>query len=226
MSAIRPVVPGAAGALVLLAAALSGCGSARVSIADAAAPGRAASAGSSPAASAARAATSAGSAGAPSAARAATPAARAAVTPTRPCASADLAIAPAQRHVTHGVQIERFTVTPTTAAGCTLTGAPHVVPKGPLSGQIPNSTVDLALSQQDFPDDLDITPPQPRTIPIAPAKPASFYLAWFAASPVVCVQSTALAFNAPGDSAYPDMRTLTYPLGPICDGVFYVSAVF
>jgi hypothetical protein len=147
-------------------------------------------------------------------------------TPTRPCTTADVTLTPAHRHETDGVQIERFTLTPTIATGCTLTGPPHIVPRGPLSPQIPTSTVDLALSQQGFPDDLNITPPEPTTIPITPAKPASFYLAWFAASPVVCVQSNALAFNAPADTTYTDMRVLTYPVGPICDGLFYVSSVF
>lgn len=154
------------------------------------------------------------------------PVARVAPVPTRPCTTADVSIAPEHRNITNGVQIERFAVTTADPAGCTLSGELSLVPKGPLSAQIPGSTVDLALSQHDFPGDLNIVPPKPHPIALTAAKPASFYLAWFAASPVVCVQGTALGFNAPGDALYTDMRALNYSIGPICDGIFYVSSVF
>jgi len=194
-------------ATLALAATLSGCQS-----------------GSTSAAADARQQHSASPAAAATSKPAATPTVVA--SPTRPCATSDLSIAPAQRHVTEGVQVERFTLTTATPTGCTLSGPMHLVPKGPLSTQVPGATVDLALSQQDFPGDLDITPPQTTTIPLTPAKPASFYLAWFSASPVVCVQSNGLRFNAPDDTAFTDMRSMSYAIGPICDGVFYASAVF
>lgn len=208
MSAIRPVALGVTGAVTLaLAATLSACGSPRSTVADAAQQSRAAAA------------------KAPSPrARVATP--TVAPTPTRPCAAADLTVTPAQRHVTEGVQVERFTLTTADPAGCVVDGVPNLVPKGPLSAQVPGSTVDLALSQQGFPSDLDITPPAPRAIPLVPGRSASFYLAWFSASDVVCVQSSGFGLNAPGDTTYTDMRTLMYPIGPVCDGVFYVSAAF
>jgi hypothetical protein len=210
MSAIRPVPLGVAAAATLaLTAALSACGAPRSSVANAAKQPQAASpAAKSPSTRAA----------------AVTP--RIAPTPTHPCTAAELTITPAHRQVTNGLQIERFTLATATAAGCTLNGTPNLIPKGPLSTQVPGATVDLALSQQDFPDDLDTTPPQPTTIPLTPARSASFYLAWFDASSVVCVQSNGFGLNTPGDTTYTDMRVLTYPIGPICDGVFYVSAVF
>ncbi|HET9168580.1 MAG TPA: hypothetical protein VFN97_04055 [Actinospica sp.] len=207
MSAMRPSILGVAGALTLaLTATLSACTTApRPTAADAARQSRAAE----------------------------SPTPRHAVTPTavpvadHPCTAADLTLTPARRTVTNGVQIERFTLTPATPApACTLKGAPNIVPKGPLSAQVHGQLVDLALSQQDLPDDLDITPPQPTTVPLTPGKSASFYLAWFDASPVVCVQGSALGLNAPGDTTYADMRVLTYPIGAICDGLFYVSSVF
>ena len=146
--------------------------------------------------------------------------------PTRPCATTDLSVAPAQRHVTEGVQVERFTLTTSTPAGCTLTGPLNLSPKGPLSAQVPGATVDLAVSQQQFPADLDIQPPSTETVPLLPGKSASFYAAWFAASSVVCVQSNGFGFNAPGDTTYTDMHVISYSIGSLCDGVFYVSAVF
>lgn len=209
MSAIRPVPLGVAAAVTLaLTAALSACGTPRSSVADTAKQPQAAS----PATKS------------PAPRPAVTP--RVAPSPTRPCTAADLTIAPAHRQVTNGVQIERFTLATTTPAGCTLNGTPNLIPKGPLSAQVPGATVDLALSQQDFPDDLDITPPQPTTIPLTSGRSASFYLAWFDASSVVCVQGSGFGLNTPGDTTYTDMRVLPYPLGPICDGVFYVSSVF
>jgi hypothetical protein len=163
----------------------------------------------------------------PRTAASAAPAPAAAVqVPTRPCTASDLTITPTQRRVTDGVQVERFTLSPATAAGCTVTGVPDLVPKGPLSAQVPGATVDLALSQQQFPDDLDITPPRTTTIPLTSGRTASFYLAWFDASPVVCVHSTGFGLNAPGDTTYADLQDVSYPIGTICDGVFYVSAVF
>jgi hypothetical protein len=210
MSAIRPVPLGVAAAVTLaLTAALSACGTPRSSVANTAKQPRA----TSPAAKS------------PST-RAAAVTPRVAPSPTRPCTAAELAITPAHRQVANGVQIERFTLATATTAGCILDGTPNLIPKGPLSAQVSGATVDLALSQQDFPDDLDITPPQPTTIPLAPGRSASFYLAWFDASSVVCVQSNGFGLNTPGDKTYTDMRALTYPIGPICDGVFYVSSVF
>ena len=209
MSAIRPVPLAAAAAVTLAAAAaLSACGTPRSSVADTAKQPHPASPAANP----------------PSARAAVTP--RVASSPTRPCGAADLTITPTHRQVTNGVQIERFTLATATPAGCTLNGTPNLIPKGPLSAQVPGATVDLALSQQDFPDDLDITPPEPTTIPLTPGRSASFYLAWFDASSVVCVQSNGFGLNAPGDKTYTDMRVVAYPIGSICDGVFYVSSVF
>ncbi len=209
MSAIRPVPLGVAAAVTLvLTAVLSACGTPRPLVANTAKQPHAAS----PAAQS------------PSTRAAVTP--RVVPSPSRRCTASDLSITPAHRQVTNGVQIERFTLATATPAGCTLNGTPNLIPKGPLSAQVPGATVDLALSQQDFPDDLDMTPPQPTTIPITPGRSASFYLAWFDASSVVCVQSNGFGLNTPGDTTYTDMRVLTYPIGSICDGVFYVSSVF
>jgi hypothetical protein len=146
--------------------------------------------------------------------------------PTTPCTTSDLSVAPAAHHVTIGVDVERFTVSTTKAAGCTLTGTPNLRPKGPLSAQVPGATIDLAASQQSWPDDLDVQPPDGVTVPVLPGKPASFYLAWFSASSVVCEQSNGFGFNVPGDTTYTDMLNVGYPVGSLCDGVFYVSAVF
>jgi len=147
--------------------------------------------------------------------------------PTTPCATSGLSVAPAARHVTIGVQIEEFTLTTSDPTGCTLTGPMNLTPKGPLSAQVPNMSVDLAVSQQQWPDDLDVQPSNGVTVPLLPGKTASFYLAWFAASsPPICEPSNGFGFNAPGDTTYGDMHVVSYPIGPICDGVFYVSAVF
>ena len=147
--------------------------------------------------------------------------------PTTPCATSGLSVVPASRHVTIGVQIEEFTLTTSDPAGCTLTGPMNLTPKGPLSAQVPNMSVDLAVSQQQWPDDLDVQPSNGVTVPLLPGKTAFFYLAWFAASsPPICEPSNGFGFNAPGDTAYGDMHVVSYPIGPICDGVFYVSAVF
>ena len=146
--------------------------------------------------------------------------------PTTPCATTDLTVTPDARHVTVGVQVERFTVTTSDPTGCTLTGPLNLSPKGPLSAQVPGATVDLAVSQQQWPGDLDVQPPSDVKVPLLPGGSASFYLAWFAASPIVCVPSNGFGFNAPGDTTYSDMRDVSYPIGPICDGVFYVSSAF
>jgi hypothetical protein len=146
--------------------------------------------------------------------------------PTTPCATSDLSVTPAAHHETIGVEVERFTLGTTKPTGCTLTGTPNLRPKGPLSAQVPAAMVDLAASQQSWPDDLDVQPPDGVTVPVLPGKPASFYLAWFAASSVVCEQSNGFGFNVPGDTTYADLLNVSYPVGSLCDGVFYVSAVF
>jgi len=199
-----------AGTAVLLAAALSGCQGESATVAASA---------KQPAAVTTKKTVAATASAAAAKPRITTP-------PTTPCATSDLSLAPAQRHVTIGVQVERFTISTSNPDGCTLTGPLNLMPKGPLSAQVPGATVDLALSQQTWPADLDVQPPNGVTVPLLPGKTASVYLAWFAASPIVCVQSNGFGFNAPGDTTYSDMHDVSYPIGPICDGVFYVSAVF
>jgi hypothetical protein len=155
-----------------------------------------------------------------------------ATSPTTPqpkngrCATADLRVVPAQHEVKQGLNIERFAVTTTAAAGCTLSGAPNLVPKGPLSAQETNATVDLAVSQQRVPDDVDLHAGDGATVALRPGKTASFYLAWYSTSTVVCVQSSGFGFNAPGDKAYTDMQSVAYAIGSLCDGIFYVSPMF
>ena len=146
--------------------------------------------------------------------------------PTRPCGSADLAVRPALHEVKQGLEIERFSLSTANPAGCTLHGSPNLSPRGPLSDQEPGTAVDLAVSQLPVPDSVGLAVGDGATLPLVPGKTASFYLAWYSASPVVCVQSNAFGFNAPGDTAYADMRPVAYSIGSLCDGIFYVSPVF
>ena len=211
MNRFIPVCGGAVVATLALGAVLSGCQT-------------------QSAATASIRSTSTAAAEKSASAKSATPAAQSTpkitASPTTPCATTDLSVAPVAHHVTVGVQVERFTVTTADPAGCTLAGPLNLSPKGPLSTQVPGATVDLAVSQQQWPSDLDVQPPSGVTVPLLPGKSASFYLAWFAASPIVCVQANGFGFNAPGDTTYSDMHDISYPIGPICDGVFYVSSVF
>jgi hypothetical protein len=146
--------------------------------------------------------------------------------PTRACTTADLSVVPAQHEEQDGLQIERFTVSTAAAPGCTLTGPPNLVPKGPLSAQVPGATVDLAVSQLPVPTSVGLAAGNGGTVPLPPGKTASFYLAWYDASTVVCVQSNGFGFNAPGDTTYTDLKAVPYPVGSLCDGIFYVSPVF
>ena len=150
--------------------------------------------------------------------------------PTRPCATTDLAVSAVSHQVKQGLEIERFAVTTANPAGCTLTGPPDLRPKGPLSAQVPGATVDLAVSQLPVPDSVELGAGSAGsvggTVPLSPGGSASFYLAWYSASPIVCVQGDGFGFNAPGDTSYSDMKPVDYDLGPVCDGIFYVSPVF
>jgi hypothetical protein len=146
--------------------------------------------------------------------------------PTSPCATTDLAVSAVGHQVKQGLDIERFAVTTANPAGCTLTGPPDLRPKGPLSAQVPGATVDLAVSQLPVPDSVDLGAGDGGTVPLRPGGSASFYLAWYSASPIVCVQGDGFGFNAPGDTSYSDMKPVDYDIGPVCDGIFYVSPVF
>lgn len=171
--------------------------------------------------------------------------------PTRPCATTDLTVRAADHETQQGLDVERFTLTTDSASGCTLHGAPNLSPKGPLSEQEPDTAVDLAVSQLPVPDSvhLDMTDAvngpgaahatpestatanaaastEPATIALVPGKTASFYMAWYSTSSIVCVQSNGFGFNAPGDTTYSDMQTILYPIGSLCDGIVYVSPVF
>ena len=174
---------------------------------------------------------SAASAGSASTARSASPSGAALRSapprrPTRPCATVDLTVSSVSHRVKQGLDIERFAVTTANPAGCTLTGPPDLRPKGPLSAQVPGATVDLAVSQLPVPDGVDLGAGDGGTVPLTPGGTASFYLAWYSASPIVCVQGDGFGFNAPGDTSYSDMKPVDYDLGPVCDGIFYVSPVF
>jgi Protein of unknown function (DUF4232) len=146
--------------------------------------------------------------------------------PTRPCATTDLAVSAVSHQVKQGLEIERFAVTTANPAGCTLTGPPDLRPKGPLSAQVPGATVDLAVSQLPVPDRVKLGAGSGGTVALQPGGSASFYVAWYSSSPIVCVQSDGFGFNAPGDTSYSDMKPVDYDLGPVCDGIFYVSSVF
>lgn len=149
-----------------------------------------------------------------------------AASPTRSCGTAELSVAPAAHEMKQGLDIERFTVTTSTPAGCTLAGVPNLIPKGPLSAQVPGAAVDLAVSQWPFPTDIGVDTGSASKVALLPGKPASFYLAWFSASTVVCVQSNGFGFNVPNDTTYGDAKLVTYPVGSLCDGIFYASSVF
>jgi hypothetical protein len=159
-------------------------------------------------------------AGAPASGAAGTVAAR------RACQTAELEVAPVRHELKQGLDIERFAVTTATESGCTLKGAPNLSPKGPLSPQQSGSTVDLAVSQLPVPDDVGLDAGDGGAVALLPGRTAYFYLAWYSASPVVCVNSDGFGFNAPGDTAYRDLALVRYRLGPVCDGIFYVSPVF
>lgn len=146
--------------------------------------------------------------------------------PTHSCGTAELSVAPAAREMKQGLDIERFTVTTATPAGCTLAGVPNLIPKGPLSAQVPGATVDLAVSQWPFPTDVRVDAGSGSKVAVSPGKPASFYLAWYSASTVVCVQSNGFGFNVPTDTTYGDAKLVSYPVGSLCDGIFYASSVF
>jgi hypothetical protein len=155
---------------------------------------------------------------------AATPAS--AISPTRSCTTAELSVTPAAHEMKQGLDVERFTVTTATPAGCTLAGVPNLIPKGPLSAQVPGATVDLAVSQWPFPTGIGVDTGSGSTVALSPGRSASFYLAWFSASTVVCVQSNGFGFNVPNDTTYGDAKLVTYPVGSLCDGIFYASSVF
>lgn len=146
--------------------------------------------------------------------------------PTRSCSTAELSVKPSSRTTKQGLDIARFTVTAGGADGCVLAGAPNLRPKGILSQQVPGATVDLAVSQLPLPDDVDLQAGDGAAVPLLPGGSASFYLAWYSTSPIVCVQSNGFGFNAPGDTSYSDMKPVDYAIGSVCDGIFYVSAVF
>lgn len=146
--------------------------------------------------------------------------------PIRRCATADLSVAPVSHTVKQALDIERFAVTTAAADGCVLAGAPDLRPKGPLAPQVPGAMVDLAVSQLPLPDGIDLPAGDGAAVALLPGRPAAFYLAWYSTSPVVCVQSNGFAFNAPGDPSYADMKTVAYGIGPVCDGIFYVSPLF
>ena len=171
-------------------------------------------------------ATSAASAATPYAGSAAPRTAPSPPPPTRPCATTDLAVSAVSHQVKQGLEIERFAVTTANPAGCTLTGPPDLRPKGPLSAQVPGATVDLAVSQLPVPDRVKLGAGSGGTVALQPGGSASFYVAWYSSSPIVCVQSDGFGFNAPGDTSYSDMKPVDYDLGPVCDGIFYVSRVF
>jgi hypothetical protein len=146
--------------------------------------------------------------------------------PTRRCSTADLSVAPASRTTKQGLDIARFSVTTAATDGCILAGVPNLRPKGLLSPQAPGATVDLAVSQQPVPDDVGLPAGDGGPVALLPGGAASFDLAWYSTSTVVCVQSNGFGFDAPGDTSYGDMKPVGYGIGPLCDGVFYVSPVF
>lgn len=141
------------------------------------------------------------------------------------CATADLNVTAADRHEQEGVDIARFVVTNAGAGPCQLKGTSEITPQGPLGDAGAGLEANLAVSQDPFPSSLDIGSRAVDAITLQPGKSASFFIGWFPASPVVCEESDSFGFDAPNDPDPTDATPVTYAFGPMCNGLFYVSAV-
>jgi hypothetical protein len=139
------------------------------------------------------------------------------------CTTAQLTITSSSRRTVTGLHVERFLATDTSKLACSLDGSPVLTPYGPLSSAS-SVTSDIAVSQQDFEGD-DEGDPSPSRIDLQPGQAAAFDVAWWPASPVVCLQASGFGFRAPDDQAWSTAQRVAYPFGKMCDGLFYVSTL-
>lgn len=144
--------------------------------------------------------------------------------PTRDCGTGDLTISPADRNQQEGVDVARFVVQNSGASACVINGAMQISPQGPLGAQGSDLVVSLAVSQDPFPDSLTAGPHTAAAVPLQRGQSAAFFIGWFPASPVVCEESDGFTFSAPADDAAGG-GSVSYPFGPMCNGLFYVSPV-
>lgn len=124
------------------------------------------------------------------------------------------------------MRVARFTAVNGVNAPCFVSGTPQLAPFGPLDGQSQGATSNLAVSQEPFPTDIDAgasTTAGDAPIKLDPGQAATFLVGWYAASPVVCEQATGFDVAA-GDWDPGDLLQVMYAFGPMCDGLFYVSA--
>jgi hypothetical protein len=140
-----------------------------------------------------------------------------------PCTTAQLALAPLSRRTVTGLEVEQFLATDTSATACSLTGEPVLTPYGPLSSSAA-VTSDIAVSQQNFDGD-DEGGSSAERVDLQPGGSAAFDIAWWPASTVVCEQASGFGFRAPGDPDWSTAKRVAYPLGSMCDGLFYVSTL-
>jgi hypothetical protein len=146
--------------------------------------------------------------------------------PLGPCATADLSVAAGSEHAEEGLEITRFVLTNIAQNTCTLSGYPGISPEGALTAGDASPQVNLAVSQLAVPPELGAIAQPGGDHTLQPGAAAAFFIAWYPASPVVCEAGEGFSFNAPGDSDMADSSPQTYPFGPMCDGLFYVSQVF
>jgi hypothetical protein len=124
------------------------------------------------------------------------------------------------------MQVVRFAAANGTNSACFVSGTPQLAPFGPLDAQSQGATSNLAVSQQPFPTDLAAgasTATSAAPIMLKPGQAATFRFGWYPASPVVCEQATGFDVTAGGGSS-DDVLQVMYTFGPMCDGLFYVSA--
>lgn len=124
------------------------------------------------------------------------------------------------------MQVARFAAVNATQAACFVSGTPQLAPFGPLDGQTQGAVSNLAVSQEPLTTDVASDAPTATSdapIVLKPRQAATFLVGWYPASPVVCEQATGFDVAA-GDWDPGDLLQVMYAFGPMCDGLFYVSA--
>jgi hypothetical protein len=149
----------------------------------------------------------------------------AATHPPTPCQTSELSVSPGSQGTRSGLKIGTFVLTDTGAQACTITGAPQITPQGPLAGQT-GMEASLAVSQLplSLPSADDVA--TGGGILLQHGQKADFEIGWYSSSTVVCEASDGFGFDAPGDGTRTGALQVSFPIGSMCNGLFFVSPVY
>jgi hypothetical protein len=144
-----------------------------------------------------------------------------------PCTTSDVTVTSSTGQGAAGTLVQRFLVTNSGSAACSMNGEPFISPDGPLPQDGGTVTADLPLTVSPIPAGFGDLGGAGGQVTVAAGQAAVFFLKWsdVVSSTAPCYTATGFDFRTP-QAPSTDSRLLTFSFsGGICGGTLYVSQI-